>query len=73
MAFSDVLNKKMASILDINDVMMEGRGGGGGVVMKRHNDVIFFKIVWRRPRSFQKSSVYCKRDSIQFRRAVGAL
>ena len=49
--FSDVLTKKHGgrtpTTFDINDVM--GGGGGGGVIMKRQNDVIFSKIVRRRP------------------------
>ena len=66
MTFSDVLTKingvRTPTTFDINDVMR----GGGGVIMKRHN-VIFSKIVWRRPapldkngggRRFQRKALY---------------
>ena len=46
---------------DINDIM---RGGGEGGTMKRYNDVIFSKIVWRRPliqRTVPKVNVLVKR------------
>ena len=42
----DVMNKKMASGLPQPSTL---GWGAGGVIMKRHNDVIFSKIVWRRP------------------------
>ena len=42
--FSDVLTT-VPGLPHINDVMRLG------VIMKRHNDVIFSKIVWRRPLS----------------------
>ena len=48
-----------AGLFHINEIMRGGGGGGGGgrVIMKSQNDVIFSKIVWRRPLTADQDGV----------------